>query len=108
MVFFRLVCSRAHGGQQKLLAASTRSVSQTCNVSDLKFALAEKIPVVQEEVKAFRKQYGDKKIGENTVDQLHGGMRRMKGLDTETSVLDADEGIGFRGYTIPECQELPR
>ena len=91
---------------QKLLAASTQSVSQTCNASDLKSALAEKIPVVQEEVKAFRKTYGDKKIGEITVDQLYGGMRGMKGLVTETSVLDADEGIRFRGYTIPECQEL--
>merc|ERR1712098_161583 len=58
MALFRQVCSRALGGQQKLLAASTQSVSQTCNASDLKSALAEKIPVVQEEVKAFRKQYG--------------------------------------------------
>ena len=24
----------------------------------------------------------------------------------ETSLLDAAEGIRFRGYTIPECQEL--
>ena len=39
------------------------------------------------------------------MDSLYGGMR-MKGLVTETSVLDADEGIRFRGYTIPECQEL--
>merc|ERR1719339_845424 len=30
----------------------------------------------------------------------------MKGLVTETSVLDPAEGIRFRGYTIPECQEL--
>ena len=30
----------------------------------------------------------------------------MKGLVTETSVLDPEEGIRFRGYTIPECQEL--
>merc|ERR550519_1414736 len=30
---------------------------------------------------------------------------RMKGLVTETSVLDTEEGIRFRGYTIPECQE---
>ena len=37
---------------------------------------------------------------------MYGGMRTMKGLVTETSVLDADEGIRFRGYTIPECQEL--
>ena len=38
--------------------------------------------------------------------QMYGGMRGMKGLVWETSVLDADEGIRFRGYTIPECQEL--
>lgn len=36
----------------------------------------------------------------------YGGMRGIKGLVTETSVLDADEGIRFRGYTIPECQKL--
>merc|ERR1712227_652432 len=106
MALFRQLCSRALGGQQKLLAASSQSVSQTCNASDLKSALTEKIPVVQEEVKAFRKTFGDKKIGEITVDQMYGGMRGMKGLVTETSVLDADEVIRFRGYTIPECQEL--
>jgi len=105
MALFRQVCSRAFGGQQKLLAASSQSVSQSCNASDLRSTLAEKIPVFQEEVKAFRKQHGNTKIGEITVDMLYGGMR-MKGLVTETSVLDADEGIRFRGYTIPECQEL--
>merc|ERR1711942_64706 len=87
-------------GTQKLTLASLSPAP------DLRTALAEKIPVVQEEVKAIRKTYGDKKIGEITVDQLYGGMRGMKGLVTETSVLDADEGIRFRGYTIPECQEL--
>ena len=36
-------------------------------------------------------------------------MRGIKGLVTETSVLDANEGIEFRGYTIPQCQEkLPK
>ena len=43
---------------------------------------------------------------QNVFFQMYGGMRGMKGLVTETSVLDADEGIRFRGYTIPECQEL--
>lgn len=38
--------------------------------------------------------------------QMYGGMRGMKGLVTETSVLDPEEGIRFRGYSIPECQEL--
>lgn len=37
---------------------------------------------------------------------MYGGMRGIKALVTETSVLDADEGIRFRGYSIPECQKL--
>ena len=40
---------------------------------------------------------------------MYGGMRGIRGLVTETSVLDPDEGIRFRGFSIPECQEkLPR
>lgn len=33
-------------------------------------------------------------------------MRGIKGLVCETSVLDADEGIRFRGLSIPECQKV--
>jgi len=33
-------------------------------------------------------------------------MRGIKGLVTETSHLDSNEGIELRGYTIPQCQEL--
>ena len=44
-------------------------------------------------------------MGEITVDMMYGGMRGMKGLVTETSVLDPDEGIRFRGFSIPECQQ---
>ena len=32
------------------------------NAADLRSALAEKIPVVQEEVKAFRKQHANTKV----------------------------------------------
>merc|ERR1711887_358087 len=109
MALFRQACSRVISGHQKLVAASSQAVSQSCYASsatDLKSVFAEKYPQHGEEVKAFRKQHGDTKIGEITVDQIYGGMRGMKGLVTETSVLDADEGIRFRGYTIPECQEL--
>lgn len=34
-----------------------------------------------------------------------GGMRGIPGLLWETSLLDPEEGIRFRGYSIPECQE---
>lgn len=40
---------------------------------------------------------------------MYGGMRGIKGLVWETSVLDPDEGIRFRGMSIPECQQaLPK
>jgi citrate synthase len=45
-------------------------------------------------------------FGENTVDQMYGGMRGLKGLVWEGSVLDADEGIRFRGLSIPEAQKV--
>jgi len=105
MALFRQGFSRLLQGQQKLIPAVSSQVSNASTAPDLRNALAEKIPGFQEEVKAFRKQHGATKIGEITVDSLYGGMR-MKGLVTETSVLDTEEGIRFRGYTIPECQEL--
>ncbi|KAL3900405.1 MAG: hypothetical protein SGCHY_001358 [Lobulomycetales sp.] len=43
---------------------------------------------------------------ETTVDMAYGGMRGIKGLIWDPSVLDPQEGIEFRGYSIPECQKL--
>lgn len=37
---------------------------------------------------------------------MYGGARGIKSLVWEGSVLDAEEGIRFRGKTIPECQEV--
>lgn len=74
--------------------------------TNLKEVLAKKIPIEQDNVKNFRKEHGNTKIGEVTVDMAYGGMRGIKGLVCETSVLDSEEGIRFRGYSIPECQKL--
>jgi len=71
----------------------------------LKERLAELIPVHKEEVAAFRAEHGSKVLGEVTVDQAYGGMRGIKGMVTETSVLDSDEGIRYRGLTLFECKE---
>ncbi len=60
---------------------------------------------VAKDIKAMLKDYGELELGTTTVSQLYGGMRSMKALVTETSLLDADEGIRFRGYTIPELRE---
>merc|ERR1711899_254130 len=107
MALFRTLAANCLKQQKGLpLCASLTSVRHGSDSTDLKTVFAEKYPAHAEEVKAFRKAHGDKKVGEITVDMMYGGMRGMKGLVTETSVLDADEGIRFRGYTIPECQEL--
>lgn len=48
-------------------------------------------------------------LGDTTVDMALGGMRGIKGMLWETSLLDPEEGIRFRGLSIPECQEkLPK
>jgi len=71
--------------------------------------LAAIIPEKVAEVKAVRTEHGEKVIHKVTVDQIYGGMRGIKSLVTETSLLDAEEGIRFRGRTIPECQQqLPQ
>lgn len=74
--------------------------------SELGQALEEVIPGTIEEVREFRAKHDNDVLGEVTVKQVYGGMRGIKSMLCETSVLDADEGIRFRGYTIPECQEL--
>ena len=61
------------------------------------------------EIKELLKEHGSKKIGEVTLSQVYQGMRGITGLVTETSLLDAQEGIRFRGYSIPELQQrLPK
>ena len=54
------------------------------------------------EIKDFLAVYGDEKVGDINVSQVYGGMRGMLALICETSKLDPDEGIRFRGYSIPE------
>lgn len=45
-------------------------------------------------------------MGAVTVNMAYGGMRGIKGLVYETSLLDPEEGIRFRGLSIPECRKL--
>jgi citrate synthase len=61
------------------------------------------------EIKDLLKEHGNKVIGEVQLSQIYQGMRGMTGLVTETSLLDAQDGIRFRGYSIPELQaQLPK
>ncbi|XP_008547547.1 probable citrate synthase 2, mitochondrial [Microplitis demolitor] len=104
MALFRLSAARCLELQKLSSPIILRPLSDAA--TDLKKVLADKIPQEQERIKAFRKQHGNTKVGEVTVDMMYGGMRGIKGLVWEPSVLDAEEGIRFRGKSIPECQKL--
>ncbi|KAG6593337.1 Citrate synthase, mitochondrial, partial [Cucurbita argyrosperma subsp. sororia] len=73
---------------------------------DLQSHLRELIPEQQDRLKKFKAEHGKVQLGNITVDMVLGGMRGMTGLLWETSLLDPDEGIRFRGLSIPECQKL--
>ena len=75
----------------------------------LKAKFKEKSAALATEVKAMLKEHGEKVIDKVTLSQAYGGMRDIKSMIWETSLLDAQEGIRFRGFTIPELSEkLPR
>lgn len=57
------------------------------------------------EIKDLVKNHGNAKIEDVTLAQVYQGMRGITGLVTETSLLDANEGIRFRGFSIPELRE---
>ena len=78
-------------------------------MDSLKTSFKTKADEIGAEIKEMLKEHGNKKIGEVTLSQAYQGMRGITGLVTETSLLDAQEGIRFRGYTIPELQvKLPK
>src|SRR4029079_16313918 len=61
------------------------------------------------EIKNLLKEHGTKVIGQVQLTQIYQGMRGITGLVSETSLLDAQEGIRFRGFSIPELREkLPK
>ena len=75
----------------------------------IKDRFKEKGDAMAAEIKSILKDNGNKVIGEVQLSQIYQGMRGITGLVSETSLLDAQEGIRFRGYSIPELQQkLPK
>jgi citrate synthase len=75
----------------------------------LKQKFSEKAIPMAADVKNLIKEHGEKVIGQYTLAQVYQGMKGMIGMVTETSKLDAEEGIRFRGYSIPELRKrLPK
>ncbi len=78
-------------------------------MSRLKKQVQDKIEAWRPRTSRLVKEFGNVKIGEVTIEQAIGGARGIKSLVTDISYLDPNEGIRFRGLTIPEVLEkLPK
>jgi len=78
-------------------------------MSSLAQRLEQLIPEKRARITKLNKEHGDVSLGDVTIGMALGGMRDIKGMVWETSLLDSQEGIRFRGHTIPDLQEkLPK
>jgi len=72
----------------------------------LKQKFKEKALALFQANRAMLKEHGDTIVDQVTLKQVFGGMRGVKSMVWETSQLDAQKGIRFRGKSIPELKEL--
>lgn len=77
-------------------------------MSKLKSKFESQIPAMRDEIRALIKEHGAKVISEVTLKQIYGGMRGVRGLVCDTSVVPADKGLIIRGYPLKELfDKLP-
>ncbi|MCD6282517.1 citrate (Si)-synthase [bacterium] len=74
-------------------------------MSLLKEKLAQQIPGLREDIKKLVKEHGDYKISDVSVKQAYGGMRGVKGMICDTSVVEPDKGLIIRGTPILEMTD---
>src|SRR3990170_2175092 len=72
------------------------------NMTQLKDKLSEKIQAHRPRTAKLTKEYSDIVIDKVDIGQCIGGARDIRALVTDISYLDPQEGIRFRGKTIPE------
>jgi len=74
-------------------------------MATLQKKLAQQIPGLRDELKVLAKKVGAKKISDVTVAQAYGGMRGIKGMICDTSVVYPDKGLVIRGIPIMELRD---
>ncbi|KAL0572936.1 hypothetical protein V5O48_009026 [Marasmius crinis-equi] len=88
--------------------AFSRDCRRLASTKSLKETIAEVIPAKQAHLKRLKEQHADTVIGDVKVANVVGGMRGIRAMLWDSSVLDPEEGIRFHGLSIPDCQrQLP-
>jgi citrate synthase len=71
--------------------------------------LQEKLAAIyapqRDEIRQLLKEHGDKVVSEVTIKQVYGGMRGVKGLVCDTSVVPPDKGLIIRGRELKELTD---
>jgi citrate synthase len=76
--------------------------AEPTKMSPLKAKLQEKIEAFRPRIQKLNKEFGNVVIDQVNIGQAIGGARDVRCLVTDISYLDPQEGIRFRGKTIPE------
>ncbi|HZH72051.1 MAG TPA: citrate (Si)-synthase [Mariniphaga sp.] len=75
----------------------------------IKYRFFQKASQCSKEFQRIKQEHSDKVIAQVTLGQVFSGMKGIPLLITDTSKLDPNEGIRFKGYSIPELREkLPK
>jgi citrate synthase len=74
-------------------------------MATLQKKFGQMIPGLREELKALGQQHGGKIISEVTVAQAYGGMRGVKAMICDTSVVYPDKGLVIRGIPVLELTD---
>ncbi len=77
-------------------------------MATLREMLAEQLPKLREEMRAFGKDKGDAKVGDVSVAQVLGGMRGVVSVVCDTSTVDPIKGLHIRDTPISDlADKLP-
>ena len=74
-------------------------------MAGLKEKFASQIPGLRDEVRTLVKTRGDVVLSEATVAMAYGGMRGIKGMICDTSVVEPDQGLIIRGIPLGELTD---
>ncbi|KAF8580898.1 citrate synthase [Ramaria rubella] len=77
-------------------------------MQSLKETLEEIISVKRTQLQRLKTDHSQAHVGDIKVENIIGGMRGLKAMLWEASVLDPNEGIRFHGLSITDCKkQLP-
>ncbi len=68
--------------------------------------LEELVPQWRKERANILKKYGSAKMSDVTVAQAYGGMRGVKGMICETSLVEPNKGLIIRGYPLLDIKDM--